>query len=127
MIEDIFNNSKPKNKIYTSKIIIDTREKNSLVPVYLIKEKIPYQKEKLEIGDYLISVLIIERKTLNDFLSSFYSKRLMNQLINLTKYPRKILILEGNINDLDQDKIKKIKGLILSISVSYQILLYIIK
>ena len=121
MIEDIFNNSKPKNKIYTSKIIIDTREKNSLVPVYLIKEKIPYQKEKLEIGDYLISDLIIERKTLNDFLSSFYSKRLMNQLINLTKYPRKILILEGNINDLDQDKIKKIKGLILSISVSYQI------
>jgi len=69
----------------------------------------------------LISDLIIERKTLNDFLSSFYSKRLMNQLINLTKYPRKILILEGNINDLDQDKIKKIKGLILSISVSYQI------
>jgi len=44
MIEDIFNNSKPKNKIYTSKIIIDTREKNSLVPVYLIKKSLIKKK-----------------------------------------------------------------------------------
>ena len=123
MIEDIFSSSKIRKikPTYTSKIIIDTREKNSLVPTYLIKEGIPYQKEKLEIGDYLISDLIIERKTFNDFLSSFYSKRLINQLTNIKKYPRKILILEGDYNNLCQEKIKIIKGLILSINVKFQI------
>ena len=95
MIEDIFSSSKIRKikPTYTSKIIIDTREKNSLVPTYLIKEGIPYQKEKLEIGDYLISDLIIERKTFNDFLSSFYSKRLINQLTNIKKYPSTFILV----------------------------------
>lgn len=123
MIEDIFNKEKiNSNKIkFNSELIIDTREKNSFVPIYLMKEKIPYKKEKLEIGDYLISDLIIERKTLNDFLSSFYSNRLINQLKNLRKYPKKILILEGNINTLNEKQKNIINGITLSIKTNFQI------
>ena len=57
------------------KIIIDTREKQSLVASYLIEKGAKIEFEKLDIGDYLIQDTIIERKTFQDLLSSVIDKR----------------------------------------------------
>ena len=51
-------------------IIVDKREKNSLVISELIRRKIPIEIKQLEIGDYIIGDTIIERKTKSDFISS---------------------------------------------------------
>ena len=116
--------SKPKIKPI---IIADIHEKNSLVFSELHSNKqINTKTKSLKIGDYLIENTIIERKTINDFISSMLSKRLFIQLKNMKKYPQQILILEGDLfSALFEIKTKlnpnSIRGFILSISLNYQI------
>jgi ERCC4-type nuclease len=104
-------------------IIVDIHEKNSLVISELISSKqVKTEIKSLEIGDYLIKNVIIERKTITDFISSMISKRLFEQLKNLQAYDKKLIIIE-------KEKIEKtlklnentIKGMILSISLDYNI------
>ena len=126
-LENIFSNSKiekesicPNPKV---PIIIDTREKNSLIAANLIEQKANTSFEKLEVGDYLVQNTCIERKTFSDFLSSMINKRLPEQLINLKKYEKYFLIIEGfgysynkyNINE------NAIRGMLLSIATSFQV------
>jgi len=94
-IENIFS-SKPSKETHKTPIIVDIHEKNSLVPSFLSKLKANYKVEHLEIADYLIGDIAIERKTFSDFLSSMINKRLTNQLIEIKKYPRYFLIIEGS-------------------------------
>tara|TARA_Y100000310_G_scaffold129802_1_gene128973 strand:- start:1671 stop:2480 length:810 start_codon:yes stop_codon:yes gene_type:complete len=96
-IENIFSTTPTKTKQPNPKtpIIIDTREKQSLVASHLAEQNANIKFEKLEIGDYLISNIGIERKTFSDFISSMLNKRLQEQLINLKKYPKHFLIIEG--------------------------------
>jgi ERCC4-type nuclease len=66
---------------------------------------------QLPIGDYLLvsdsTAVIIERKTVNDFLSSVRSNRLWDQLLRMMKtekvlgyeIKRRILLLHGNFQD----------------------------
>ena len=85
-------------------IIVDTREKQSLISANLLNQKANIQYEKLDIGDYLIEDTIVERKTFQDFIGSMINKRLTEQLFNLKKYPRYFLIIEGfyyHYNDMD--------------------------
>ncbi len=92
-IENIFSTkTKPHHKL---QIIVDIREKNSLVPSILSKLKANYKFEHLEIADYLIGDIAIERKAFSDFLSSMLNKRLIKQLTEIKKYPRYFLIIEG--------------------------------
>ncbi|MDP1729210.1 MAG: ERCC4 domain-containing protein [archaeon] len=126
MLHDIF---KTKNKITTlpkllPKIIVDTREKNSLVIANLSKES-EIILQTLEIGDYLIGNTIIERKTFSDFISSMLNKRLIEQLRQMQKYENKILILEGKDFEEFEEKETKInpnaiRGMMLSISLDFK-------
>ena len=89
-IENIFSKTKISHKEIKCPnpkipIIVDTREKQSLIAANLIEKKANINFEKLEIGDYLIGDTIIERKTFSDFISSTLSKRLQEQLVNLKK------------------------------------------
>ena len=61
----------------------------------MLNKKANIKFEKLDIGDYLIQDTIIERKTFSDFINSMINKRLQEQLINLKKYQRHFLIVEG--------------------------------
>jgi len=72
-------------------IIVDKREKNSLVISELIRRKIPIEIKQLEIGDYIIGDTIIERKTKSDFISSIINKRLLEQLNNMKQFPSNLL------------------------------------
>ena len=76
-------------------ILIDSREKNSLIVSELIEKKHEIKLETLQVGDYIVGDIAIERKTLNDFISSMLSKRLIEQLNNLKQFPKQVLILEG--------------------------------
>jgi len=78
------------------RIIVDNREKNSLVISELAELGIDVEIKHLILADYLISnEIAIERKTINDFVSSMLNKRLMNQMRDLkSNYKFPLLIIE---------------------------------
>ena len=114
MFHSIFSNKKEKQ---TTKplIIIDNREKNSLVASYL-SEKANIKFEYLEIADYLIGNTAIERKTFNDFISSMINKRLFTQIQEIQKYPFFFLLIEGRRHIENKNLENAAKSLIISIS-----------
>jgi len=114
----------------TPGIIADIHEKNSLVIPELIEKGVEVEIKKLEIADYLISdEIAIERKTINDFISSMLSKRLVKQLRELkSNYKKPLLIIESSDNheiytSERHPNINKnaIRGMILSILLDFQI------
>lgn len=143
---DIFSASKKKyikketeKKISSEKekIIIDYREKNSLVASELcsigFKENIEFSF--LKVADYIVKDVAIERKTINDFISSMLNRRLVKQLEELQQYNNRLLIIEG-INEtalyLDEDdkeineeysklNTNSIRGFLLSITLNYKV------
>jgi Fanconi anemia group M protein len=126
-IENIFSRGKtekeptcPNPKI---PIIIDTREKQSLISATLLERKAKIKYEKLDIGDYLIGDTIIERKTFSDFVGSMINKRLINQLREIKKYPKHFLIIEGFYYDYNKFNVHEnaIRGMLLSIAVDFQV------
>ena len=124
---NIFKITKRKKPKQIPKIIIDIHEKNSLILAELHENKnIKLEIKSLKIGDYLIGKTIIERKTVNDFISSMINKRLIQQLKQMKKYKKQLLIIEG----IDEQELYKedtklnpnaIRGFILSIITNYQI------
>ena len=63
-------------KLKTIKIIIDHREKNSLVSSELHKKGYEIEFQQLKVADYLVNDIAIERKTVSDFKSSIINKRM---------------------------------------------------
>ena len=126
-IENIFSKTKlqketkcPNPKI---PIIVDTREKQSLIAANLLEKKANIKFEKLEIGDYLIEDTIIERKTFQDFVGSMINKRLTEQLREIKKYPKHFLIIEGfhyNYNKFNTHE-NAIRGILISIATDFQV------
>ena len=116
--------SKPKP---TPLVIADIHEKNSLILSELKSStQVKLQIKSLKIGDYLIGKTIIERKTVQDFISSMINKRLIQQLRQMKKYKQQLLIIEG----IDEQELYRtdtnlnpnaIRGFILSILTNYQI------
>lgn len=107
-------------------IIVDHREKNSLVISELIHLGIQVNFEHLEVADFLVKEVAIERKTVSDFLNSMMNKRLIFQLENLKQYEKTLLIIEG----IEEHEIysessginpNAIRGFLLSILLKFQI------
>lgn len=117
---NIFSTEKTPKK-EKSTIIIDNREKNSLVPSELAKLNFNIKFEQLPLGDYILNNTMIERKTLSDLQSSIINKRIFSQLKDLQQ-TNSILIIEGN--KANNDKIihpNALKGFLLSLSTDYKI------
>ncbi len=78
-------------------IVVDAREFNSNVVKELSRMDVVVVPRQLETGDYVLSDRVgVERKEVNDFLSSMIDGRLFQQLKNLkNKYIRPMLVLEG--------------------------------
>ena len=79
---DVFSDEKDKKKDRT-RIIVDNRERNSLVASYLMKEGFDVEFRQLPVGDYIANGVAIERKTISDFKSSIINKRIISQLLEL--------------------------------------------
>lgn len=93
-LADIFSKkkTKPKNKVT---IIVDYREKNSLVVSELIPLGMEVEFKQLKVADYLIGGVAVERKSVSDFISSMINKRLLKQLQEIGQYKNRLLIVEG--------------------------------
>lgn len=79
------------------KIIVDHRESRSNVIRFLSQKDIEIETQQLEVGDYILSSRIcVERKQVDDFLSSLLEGKLFMQMRKLRDaYSRPILIVEG--------------------------------
>lgn len=127
-ILNIFSIKKIKEK-KQEKILIDYREKNSLVPSELVNLNLKIEFKELKVGDYIVKGVAIERKTVNDFISSIKNKRLINQLEELQQYKNKLLIIEGldeqELYTDSEDRIgmhpNAIRGFLLSVLLKYKV------
>lgn len=82
-------------------IKIDIREKRTIVCNQLEKMNVQIEYLTLPVGDYIINDLCIERKDINDYVSSLLSGRLHEQLYNMSyNFPMSFIIVEGNINEV---------------------------
>jgi Fanconi anemia group M protein len=106
-------------------ILIDKREKNSMVVAELIGRKQEMQMQQLAVADYIIGDIAIERKTISDFVSSMLSKRLHRQIEEMKQYPRQMLVIEGmDVHPLQEfGKINPnaVRGMLLSIMLDFRI------
>ena len=75
--------SKTKKEKPKEKLIVDYREKNSLVASELINLGFEIEFKELKVADYIVKGVAIERKTISDFISSMINK---GWLINLKKF-----------------------------------------
>ncbi len=104
------------------KVIVDHREKNSLVPSKLMSLGTEIEFKQLKVADYIIEDITIERKTVQDFISSMINKRLLRQLEDLKQYPKPLLIIEGFLRDYDfKINPNALRGFLLSISLNHKI------
>lgn len=127
---DIFSKPRKINeeRREKQKVIIDYREKNSLVASELVELGFGIEFRELKVADYLVNNIAIERKTISDFISSMINKRLTRQLEELQQYESKLLIIEG----IEEQEIyseeneggihpNAIRGFLLSIILKYRI------
>jgi len=132
---NIFSNKKPIIKKETEKdkpkITADYREKNCLIASELISMGFEVEFKELKVADYLVKDVAIERKTINDFISSMINHRLLNQLEELQQYENRLLIIEG----IDEQELysdsksgesagmnpNSIRGFLLSILLKYKV------
>jgi len=129
IFENIF--SKPKKRTFKiidrPKILVDNREKNSLVISELMHLGLEIEFQQLKVADFISKGVAIERKTINDFISSMLNKRLFKQLEEIKQYPKYFLIIEGiEEQELYNDSSERvnanaIRGMILSIILNYQV------
>ncbi|MFH1425673.1 MAG: ERCC4 domain-containing protein [archaeon] len=120
-IINIFSKKKLVKK-ENGKIVVDNREKNSLVPSFLMKKGFEIDWKQLPVGDYIVNGVAIERKTVSDFKSSIINKRLIAQLAELKQYPKHLLLVEGIIDeDLYNGGIHEnaFRGFMLSVLLEY--------
>jgi ERCC4-type nuclease len=75
-------------------IIVDDREDKYIQS--LIEEK---NIARLEVGDYIVGDLLVERKSPNDFVYSILNRRIFSQLINMKENNqyKPLLAITGNV------------------------------
>ncbi|MEX0932651.1 MAG: ERCC4 domain-containing protein [Candidatus Pacearchaeota archaeon] len=127
-IFDIFSKGKAKKNKPKKKIIVDTREKNSLIVSEIIENGLEVEFKTLKVADYLVNDTAIERKTVSDFISSMKNKRLLKQLEEIQQYKSRMLIIEGiDEQELYSDEEltgmhpNAVRGFLLSIILKYNV------
>ena len=105
-------------------IYADYREKGSGIIKKLIDLGIEIELKKLDIGDYLLSdKLVVEYKTVPDFVDSLIDKRLLTQLKDMKNYYKQLIIIEGEEDIYSQRRLhpNAIRGMLATISIDYKI------
>jgi len=127
-ILNIFSKSKRiiKRETEKQKILVDYREKNSLVASELISMGFEVEFRELKVADYLVNNVAIERKTISDFISSLINKRIIRQLQELQQYENRLLIIEGideqelYSDDSEGINANAIRGFLLSVTLRHK-------
>ena len=107
-------------------IFVDTREQASSVIKELFSMDCVVRSKQLDIGDYIASKdVCIERKTIEDFVSSMIDGRLFSQIVTMrNNYDKPLILLEGNMEEiftLRNIHKNSIVGALTSIALDYQV------
>jgi ERCC4-type nuclease len=101
--------AKKRSSVVELKLLVDYRERNPAELLEGVCEEIDFVP--LPIGDYLLisdsEAVVVERKTVNDFMSSVRSNRLWDQLLRMMSaeevlgyaVKRRMLLIQGNFED----------------------------
>ena len=83
-------------------IYVDTREQQSSVLEELAAKNALIKVQQLEVGDYVLTdQIVVERKTVEDFLNSMLDGRLFDQCLKMSSnYEMPLLLIEGKPEDL---------------------------
>jgi len=97
-------------------IIVDIHEKRSKVFKYLENSfDVDYQIKPLFIGDYITGGVVIERKTVSDFLTGLSTGRLNDQIRKMQETEKRLLIIEGLLNQFDGIEKRRLYGSFISL------------
>tara|TARA_Y100000590_G_scaffold91279_1_gene102971 strand:- start:1176 stop:1859 length:684 start_codon:yes stop_codon:yes gene_type:complete len=90
-------------KVSDLRIIIDDREKKSGIPKLLTAIGINTEIKTLQIGDYIVGPeTVVERKSIQDLVSSVFDGRLFDQCNRLKEhFQNPILLMEGNVDEIE--------------------------
>jgi len=107
-------------------IFIDSREQASSIVAELQKFDVEIKIKQLDVGDFILSNdVVVERKTIEDFLNSVIDGRLFNQLTLMSStYSAPLIILEGKPEELYTTRNiheNAIRGILASIALNYRI------
>ncbi len=87
-----------------TRIAVDTREAASGIPEILRRKGLYVQMKTLDVGDYVVSAYVVERKTVRDFIASLYGGRLFDQAHRISRsYKDYLLVVEGDIQEVLAD------------------------
>jgi len=79
-------------------IIVDDRESRSGNITSLKRRRCKVKVDRLEVGDYIVGDVVVERKDGADFISSIRDKRIWNQASNLAQAEHPIIaVIDANI------------------------------
>jgi DNA excision repair protein ERCC-4 len=81
-------------------IVVDMREFRSELPSLLHKRGMRIEPCTVEVGDYVLTpTMVVERKSINDLIESLANGRLYNQVNQMTRaYKTVILLIEFDAN-----------------------------
>ena len=90
-------------KLPNSRIVIDDRERKSGIPELIKKIGINVEIKTLQVGDYIVSPeTVVERKSIQDFMSSIFDGTLFDQCNRLKEnFQFPIILLEGNVDEIE--------------------------
>ena len=85
------------------RIIVDERERKSGIPKLLKSIGVNVEIKTLPIGDYIVShETVVERKSINDLISSIFDGRLFDQCNRLKEHFQfPIILLEGDVDEIE--------------------------
>ncbi len=112
-----------KNQIV---VYVDSREQNSAIADKLSSLGCEVRVKMLDVGDYVLSdAVVVERKTIADFLQSIIDGRLFEQLVSMkSNYEKPLLLVEGNfsrIYSIRNIHKNSIIGALTSAALNYQV------
>lgn len=105
-------------------LTVDYREKGSLVMKALIAQGVRLELAQLPVGDYRVNDdVVVEYKTVKDFVDSIIDGRLLTQLRDLRGFYKPVLIIEGQDDLYAQRQVRpeSIRGMLATIILSYHI------
>jgi DNA excision repair protein ERCC-4 len=90
-------------KLNNLRIVIDDREKKSGIPDLLKAVGVNIEIKTLPIGDYIVAPeTVVERKSIQDLVSSIFDGRLFDQCSRLKEhFQHPIILMEGNVDEID--------------------------
>ncbi|MBR9692963.1 DEAD/DEAH box helicase [Candidatus Woesearchaeota archaeon] len=106
------------------RIVADHREKTSGVLKELLNKDVNIELRQLDAGDYRLGDrVVVEYKTVPDFVNSIIDGRLLAQLRGLRSHPRPLIIIEGEEDLYGVRKVhpNAILGMLGTIAISYNI------